>query len=462
MSKPAAIVLAAGLGKRMKSGVPKVLHPVCGVPMVEWVIRALRQSGVGKTVLVVGHGADQVQTIVGDSVEYCHQEVQMGTGHAAQMAARHLEGFTGPVLILAGDVPMIRAETLIGLSVRQQATGASAVLATCELEDPTGYGRIVRDGDWNVTGIVEHRDCSADQLSIHEINPAVYCFDSQALCATLPRLTNENDQGEYYLTDVIGLMVEAGMRVEAVKVPDSDEFRGINDRWQLAETSSLVRERIIRAHAASGVTFLDPDSTHIGPDVQIGQDTTIYPNTVIEGLTTIGGNCHVGPNSWIKSCVIGDRVRVFMSHMDQATMGSGSRCGPFANLRPLADLAEDVKIGNFVEIKNSAIGADTSISHLTYVGDAEVGERTNIGAGTITCNYDGFDKHKTVIGDDCFVGSNSTLVAPVAIGTESFVAAGSVINLDVPEGAMAIGRGRQENKEGWFRNWRRKKMEGRR
>lgn len=457
MSQSAAIVLAAGQGTRMKSALPKVLHPLCGVPLAEWVVRALRAAGVSQTVVVVGHGAAQVREALGAGLAFALQEEQLGTGHAAMMARPVLKDFDGPVLVLAGDVPLISAETLRELLEAQRSTGAACVMSTFVVDDPTGYGRILRDGDGEIAGIVEHKDCNDAQLLISEVNPAVYCFDSQKLWSALPRLKNENSQGEYYLPDVVGLFVSDGERVLGVRGADSDEFRGINDRWQLAEMSDLVRERILRRHAMNGVSVVDPRSTVVGPDVEIGQDTTLYPNTVLEGRTVVGSNSHIGPNSWLKDSRVGDFCRVFMSHLDQADMGEGSRCGPFANLRPGTVLEREVKVGNFVEVKNSLVRAGVSASHLTYIGDAEVGARTNIGAGVITCNYDGHEKHRTVIGADCFVGSNSTLVAPLAIGEGSMVAAGSVVTSDVPDGALAIGRGRQENKEGWFKAWRQKK-----
>ena len=460
LSTVAGVILAAGQGTRMKSDLPKGLHSVCGLPMVEWVGRALSAAGVEKPIVVVGHGGDLVRaSLSAEHYDFVEQTERLGTGHAVMMAADSLSSHSGPVLVTAGDTPLLSSETLSALVEKFYESGAQAVLATCIVADPTGYGRIVRNDANQVTGIVEDKDCGASQRLITETNPAVYCFDCQTLLAILPRLKNTNSQGEYYLTDVIGTLVADGANVEAVTFEDPDQFRGVNDRWQLAEATEIKRRSILRRLAESGVTIVDPGSTDIAADVVIGQDTVVLPNTVIEGNTMIGAGCHIGPNSWIKHCFIADECRVFMSHLERARMESGSRVGPFSNLRPQAELKAETKIGNFVEIKNAVLGPKASVSHLTYLGDAEVGEGTNVGAGTITCNYDGFGKSKTTIGKNSFVGSNSTLIAPVTIGDEAMVAAGSVVSMDVPDGALALGRARQENKEGWFRAWRKKKLE---
>lgn len=451
---PVGVVLAAGQGTRMKSAKPKVLHPVCGLSMVEWVVRVLRQAGIDRVVVVVGFGGDQVrEALAGQRVEFVEQRERLGTGHAVMQAAPLLAGHDGVTVVSAGDTPLLLPETVKFL-IDSCNSGATAALSTAHLPEPGSYGRIVRDDAGRFQAIVEAKDCTPEQLRLTEWNPALYAFHNPALLAALPRLTQANAQGEYYLTDVLGLVATDGHRVDAVPAEDADQFDGVNDRWQLAEAGTKMRRRILRWHAEAGVTVLDPESTTVGPDVVIGPETVVHPNTIIDGATTIGANCELGPNTWIKDCVLGDGVRAYMSHLERAEMGDGCRCGPFANMRPGARLAPNVKIGNFVEVKNSTLGADTSVSHLTYIGDAEVGERTNIGAGTITCNYDGFAKHKTTIGSDVFVGSNSTLVAPVNVGDDSMVAAGSVVTKDVPEGDMAIGRGKQENKDGWYRRWR--------
>lgn len=457
MSETLAIVLAAGQGTRMKSDLPKVLHPVVGVPLVGWVLRSLGSAGISNVCVVVGHGAEKVRETLGDGVRFAVQSEQKGTAHAVMCAGDALAQADGSVLILAGDVPMLSAGTMSHLVAMREESGVDLALATFRLTDPTGYGRILRDDAGNVSGIVEQKDATDEQRAITEVNPAVYCFEAKKLRELLPRVGNDNAQGEYYLPDLVKLIVEDGGRIVGMESPNPDEFLGINNRWQLAEANEIMRRKILRRHGEAGVTLLDINSITIGPDVEIGQDSVIHPNTVIEGRTSIGAGSAIGPNSWIKDSVVGPRCRVFMSHLDQAKMAEGSRCGPFANLRPGADLQEEVKVGNFVEIKNAVIGSATSISHLTYIGDARVGSRSNIGAGTITCNYDGFDKFMTEIGDDCFVGSNSTLVAPVKIEDGSFIAAGSVVTRDVPSGAMAIGRGKQENKEQWYTAWRARK-----
>jgi bifunctional UDP-N-acetylglucosamine pyrophosphorylase/glucosamine-1-phosphate N-acetyltransferase len=456
----AGLILAAGKGTRMKSELPKCLHEVCGVPMVKLVAMALEQAGVGRIVIVVGHGGGLLREALGEGYEYAEQTEQLGTGHAVMAAASHFEGFEGSIVVACGDTPLLHPSTVIELIQKRNSHQADATLSYCELEDASGYGRIVLEQD-QVVAIVEDKEATPEQRRIRTMNPALYCFDSAKLFRLLPDLSNANETGEYYLTDMIAAIRAEGGTVIGDLAPDFKQFLGVNDRWQLAEASQIMRSRVLKKHAWNGVTIVDPNSTYIGVEVQIAPDVVIEPMTVIDGLTTIGTGSRIGPNSWIKDSLIGRNVRIFMSHLDQAQMDEGSRCGPFANLRPMSHLGEKVKVGNFVEIKNAEIGAQTSISHLTYIGDASVGERTNIGAGTITCNYDGFTKSKTEIGDDVFVGSNSTLVAPVNIGDGAMTAAGSTINKDVPPGALGIGRGKQENKEEWAKQWRDRKKQAR-
>ena len=442
----------------MKSELPKCLHQVCGIPMVEHVVRAMRKAGVERPVVVVGHGADLVKAALGDSCDYVVQAEQLGTGHAVMAAADALGSHEGSLLVCAGDTPLLSAETLAGLVEAQRSSGSAASLATFILEDPFGYGRVVRK-EGRVVQIVEEKDCTDDEAAIDEVNAAVYCFDAQALFYELPHLRSDNAQSEYYLTDIVARFHAEGRGVDGVVFDDESEFIGVNDRWQLAEASWLMRLAILGENAVSGVTIVDPTTTHIGIDVKIGPDTTILPGCVIEGSTVIGSGSQIGPNCWIKDSTIGDHCRVFMSHLDKATMAAGSRCGPFSNLRPDAKLGPEVKIGNFVEIKNAELEEKVSVSHLTYIGDAKVGAGSNIGAGTITCNYDGFAKHRTEIGKGAFVGSNSTLIAPIKIGDGAFVAAGSVVSNDVPADALAVARARQENKESWAKQWRKRKAD---
>lgn len=452
----AGIILAAGKGTRMKSDIPKCMHRVCGVPMVEHVVRAMKEAGVVRPIVVVGFGGEAIKAALGDTCDFAVQSEQLGTGHAVQCAAHLLSEHSGPVFVAAGDTPLLSGATFAGLSEAQRTTGSALTLATFVLEDPFGYGRIVRNNG-KVVAIVEEKDCSPGEAAIEEVNAAVYCFEGSSLLDSLPKLKNDNKQGEFYLTDLVSHLVEQGSPVECVVFDDPSEFVGVNDRWQLAEANSIMRTRILSEIALGGVTITDPGTTHIGADVEIGHDCTILPGCVIEGRTKIGAKSSIGPNCWIKDCAIEEECRVFMSHMEQATMGRGSRCGPFSNLRPGARLGREVKIGNFVEVKNADLDEKVSVSHLTYVGDSSVGTRTNIGAGTITCNYDGYEKNRTTIGKDAFIGSNTTLIAPVTIGDGAMVAAGSVINKDVPDGAMAVGRGKQEIKEQWATLWRKRK-----
>jgi len=453
----AGIILAAGKGTRMKSELPKGLHLLCGLPLVEHVGRALRSVGVRRPILVIGYQGDLIRAQLGDEhYAYAYQLEQMGTGHAALMVREMLESHHGPVLIVPGDVPLVSEEILRSLVETHTASGSDATLASCRLQRPYGYGRVVRDDDGAITRIVEEKDASEEERSISEINSSVYCFDAEKLFEVLPKLGNRNAQGEYYLTDAIAAIREAGGSCESVIFDDPAVLLGVNDRWQLAEAGAVMRKRILKRHALNGVTIDDPDNVHIGPDVTIGPDTTILGMTMIEGATKIGSGCIIGPFSRVADSEIGDGCQVMMSHLNLAVLHGGVRCGPFANLRPGATIGERARVGNFVEVKNSELGAGVSASHLTYLGDTTVGAGSNIGAGTITCNYDGRSKHETTIGENVFVGSNSTLIAPVTIGQNAFIAAGSVITKDVPDGALGIGRTRQEVKDGWAKRWRKK------
>jgi bifunctional UDP-N-acetylglucosamine pyrophosphorylase/glucosamine-1-phosphate N-acetyltransferase len=456
----AGIILAAGKGTRMKSELPKGLHPVGGMPMVELIGRALKEAGVEIPIVVIGHGGEKIEEALGGTYRFAWQREQHGTGHAAMMAADLIRDHHGPVIIAPGDTPLLGAETLKELVARHIETRAKCTVATAFVDEPTGYGRVVRDSDGRVSGIVEHKDATPEQHAIKEVNTSVYCFDAQTLLAILPTLQNSNAQGEYYLTDALSTIYREGGDVVALIVSDAEILMGVNDRWQLAQADKALRTRINRKHALKGVTLVDPDCTYIGPLVAIGPDTVIEPNTYLQGDTTIGRNCHLGPCTKIKNSRIGDDVKVYFSQIVDSDLHDLVKVGPFSNIRPGTILGKKVKIGNFVEIKKSTLGEATSVSHLTYVGDASVGEATNIGAGTITCNYDGFSKHRTTIGSDVFVGSNSTLVAPLTIEDGAMVAAGSVVTHDVPADGLALGRARQEVKEGWVSRWRsRKKSE---
>lgn len=452
------IILAAGKGTRMKSDLPKGLHCVCGIPMAALVGRAMMSAGMPRPIVVVGHGGDLLIEALGPAFDYAWQHEQLGTGHAVIMAVEALrESKAQTVVIAPGDTPLLSPHVFDELVSRHWAAGAQATVATAILDDATGYGRVMRDMNGPMR-IVEHKDASAEQREIREINAAIYVFEVDSLLKILPLLSSENAQGELYLTDAIALIRQRGGKVEGVPFDDPDIVRGVNDRWQLAEAAKVLRQRVLREHALSGVTIVDPDTTYIEPDVEIGPDTTIEPGTILEGTTRIGPRCHIGPNTKIKDSSIGEGCVVLMSHLNGATMLSSARCGPYSNLRPGAVLGEQVKVGNFVEVKNATLGARVAVSHLSYIGDGEVGESSNIGAGTIFCNYDGFMKHRTVIGESVFVGSNSTLVAPITIGDGAMVAAGSVLTGDVPKDALALGRSRQEVKDGWVVAWRRRQQ----
>ncbi|RYG26839.1 bifunctional UDP-N-acetylglucosamine diphosphorylase/glucosamine-1-phosphate N-acetyltransferase GlmU [bacterium] len=454
MPTNAAIVLAAGKGTRMKSDLPKVLHPVCGLPMVAHVVRALRGAGVERIVVVVGHGGEKVQEALGDSVEYAWQREQLGTGHAVRCAVDALQGHEGPVVIASGDTPLVTQETMAELL---QTHGDRALtVATAILDDPTGYGRIVRDATGKPTRIVEQKDASPEQRSIREVNAGLYAFDAQVLFALLPRLRNANAQNEYYLTDLVQMASGDGLAVDA-HTADAALLQGVNDRWQLAEAEAELRKAILKRHAMAGVTLRDPSTTYIEADVQIEPDAVIEPGCHLLGSTTIGAGARIGPNSLLRNATIAEGAKVQLSVVEESTVGAGAKVGPYAHLRGRSRVGAECRIGNFVELKNAEIGERAAAAHLTYLGDATIGARSNIGAGTITCNYDGFKKSRTTVGADVFVGSQSTLIAPIQIGDGAMLAAGSTITNDVPAGAGAFGRARQETKEEWATKWREKR-----
>lgn len=453
-SPVAALILAAGKGTRMKSDLPKGLHPVCGLPMVEHVARALRGAGVERPIVVIGHGGEKMQAALGDGYGYAWQTEQLGTGHAAMMAEELLADYDGPVIVAAGDTPMLGAETFTALLNAHIESGAKATLATSVVDDPQGYGRIVRDADGKFAGIVEQKDATPEQRAIREVNAGLYIFDSKALFRILPELKSTNAQGEYYITDVPAVILTEGGTVEAKVFDDPDLLVGVNDRWQLAQVDSTMRKRILRQHALNGVSFLDIESVWIGVDVTIGVDTIVEPQTMICGKTSIGKGCHIGPFTRIEDSVIGDNTSIVASYVKRVDVGNDVWAGPYAHLRPETVLGDHARIGNFVEIKKATMGEGAKANHLTYIGDASVGANTNVGAGTITSNYDGYGKYRTEIGANTFIGSNSTLIAPVTIGDGAFITAGSVITHDVPSDAMAFGRARQETKEGKAAEWR--------
>ncbi|AIQ66247.1 bifunctional UDP-N-acetylglucosamine diphosphorylase/glucosamine-1-phosphate N-acetyltransferase GlmU [Paenibacillus graminis] len=447
--KRMAVVLAAGQGKRMKSKLYKVLHPVCGKPMVGHVLDTVKATGCQRTVVVVGHGAEKVKAYVGQDAEYVLQETQLGTGHAVKQAKDLLGGEAGTTVVICGDTPLVTAETLEGLMALHEGQKAAATVLTAVMEQPAGYGRIIRGDDGGVQKIVEQKDCTPEEAAVNEINTGTYCFDNAKLFAALEKVTNSNNQQEYYLTDVIGILRAQGDIVLGYQAHDAAESIGVNDRLALSEAENLMRQRINREHMLNGVTIIDPASTYIAADVVIGADTTLYPGTVLKGKTVIGEDCLIGPSSEIEDSVIMNGAEVKHSVLNQAQVGARTSVGPFAYLRPGAVLGEEVKIGDFVEIKNASIGDGSKVSHLSYVGDATVGKNVNVGCGAITVNYDGYNKSRTEIGDDAFIGSNVNLVAPVTVGKGAFVVAGSTITRSVSENDLAIARVRQENKPGY-------------
>lgn len=443
-----ALILAAGEGKRMKSETSKVLHQVCGKEMVNHVIDIMRKSGFDDVNVIVGKSKEQVmEKTRSRNVSFSLQEEQLGTGHAVLCAKAFLMGKEGTVAIFTGDAPLIREETVKGLFKTHEEGGFSATLLTSVIEDPTGYGRVKRDGE-EVEKIIEHKDCTPEELLLKEINAGMYLFDVKELLEALGLLKNDNVQGEYYLTDVIEIMKSKGLKVGAV-ITEFDETRGVNSRAQLAEAEEILRKRINQFHMDNGVTLIDRNTTYIGSEVVIGYDTIIYPNNLLEGNTIIGKGVTLYPNSRIVDSTIDDYVTVTSSVILESFVGKNTKVGPFAYIRPACVIGEDVKVGDFVEIKKSTIGNGTKISHLTYIGDAEVGSHVNFGCGTVVVNYDGKNKFKTIIKDNAFIGCNTNLISPVTINEGAFTAAGSTITDDVPEGGLGIARAKQVNKEGW-------------
>ncbi|MCI0545986.1 MAG: bifunctional UDP-N-acetylglucosamine diphosphorylase/glucosamine-1-phosphate N-acetyltransferase GlmU [Candidatus Rokubacteria bacterium] len=445
-----SVILAAGEAKRMRSNRPKVLHPLCGRPMIDYPLRACRALG-GRVVLVVGRAAGEVRAHVGEAadLQYVEQKERLGTGHALQQARGACPEDASIVLVIPGDVPLLTAETLVPLVDGHRQSGASVTMLTAVVDDPAGYGRVVRDGDRPVA-IVEHRDATAAQRAIREINTGVFCFDARRLWPALAQITPENDQGEYYLTDVIAVLARGGAPIAAVVMPDPDEALGVNDRKQLAALARLLRVRILDRLMESGVSIVDPAVTYVDDTVEIGLDTVLQPGVVLEGATRIGAECVIGTGSHLVGTRLGDRVLVKpYCVIADSVIEDGAQLGPFCHLRPQNHVGPGAKVGNFAELKKSRIGRGAKVPHMSYVGDTTVGAGTNIGAGTVTCNYDGANKSETVIGEGAFVGTNSSLVAPVTIGDGAYVAAGSVITRNVPPGALAVARGRQETREGW-------------
>jgi len=450
MSDLGIVILAAGLGTRMKSKRAKVLHQAGGRTLIEHVVgTASKLVPPERIFVVVGHQADAVQKAVTERVNFIHQTEQRGTGHALMVGREVLSGVAENLLVLYGDGPLITESTLRGL-LAAHAAGAGVTLLTTELDDPTGYGRIIRDEEDRLVEIVEEKACTPEQRAIREINPGIYVFRTTALFDHIGELKTNNPAKEYYLTDMAGILRASGFAVETSKAPDAQEVLGINTRVELAAMDALFRDRKARELMLGGVTILRPETCVIDQGVEIGADTVIGPSVALYGSTRIGENCVVRPFTTIRDSVIADDVVVEeCCWMEKARVERGAKIGPYARLRPGAEICEDAHVGNFVELKKARLGRGSKASHLAYLGDATIGEGVNIGAGVITCNYDGVNKNQTVVEDGAFVGTNSSLVAPVKVGKGAYVAAGSVITQDVPAGSLALGRARQEVKEGW-------------
>ncbi|WP_026929505.1 bifunctional UDP-N-acetylglucosamine diphosphorylase/glucosamine-1-phosphate N-acetyltransferase GlmU [Glycomyces tenuis] len=451
-SERSAIILAAGLGTRMKSTKPKVLHELLGRTLLGHVLRSTKGIGPDRRIVVVGAAADQVTAHLeqhSPDVETVFQAEQLGTGHAVRIALESVPELEGTVVVACGDAPLLRPDTLNRLVETHEKAGNAATVLTAVVDDPTGLGRIVRDTDGAVLRNVEHRDADADELAIREINSGTYAFDAAALREQLGKITTANDQGEEYLTDVLELAREAGLPIGAVVVNDPTEVLACNDRAQLAGLRKVLRDRINTELMKSGVTLEDPDTTWIDATVKVAPDVLIRPGCQLKGATAVDTGAEIGPDTTLTDTIVGEGAAVVRSHVDQATVGEGAKVGPFAHLRPASKLAEGAKVGAFAETKNAEIGAGAKIPHLSYVGDATVGASANIGCGVIVANYDGLAKHHTDIGEGVFIGCDSVLIAPVSIGDGAYIAAGSAIGEDVAPGDLAVARARQSAKAGW-------------
>lgn len=448
------IVLAAGQGTRMRSAIPKVLHPLAGRPLLWHAVRAAGALAPRRIVAVIGHGREQVEDYVRHApdlpdVQISVQAEQLGTGHAVQCALRTIGPLEGTVIVTYGDVPLLRTETLQALVTEHAGAGNAVTVLTTVVDDPTGYGRIVRDREGAVAGIIEQRDADGAALAVREINSGVYAFDGAVLADALGQLSSANAQGEQYLTDVVRIVRDAGRPVGSVQAADPSEVEGVNDRVQLGAMARRLNDRLVREAQLSGVTVHDPATTYLHADVTIGADSEILPGTHLQAGTSIGSGCRIGPDTTLIDCTVADGAIVVRSHCHGARIEARARVGPFTHLRPGAVIGEDAEIGAFVEVKKATIGAGAKAHHLAYLGDAIVGAGANIGAGVITANYDGLRKSVTTVGEHAFVGSNATLVAPVTVADGAYVAAGSTVTEHTAAGDLAVARGRQHNSVGW-------------
>ncbi len=442
------LILAAGVGKRMKSNTPKILHEICGKSMIDYILQNASALSNHKPVIVVGHEKELVMKRLEGKATFVVQTEQLGTGHAVMTARKHIEDKKGYVLIMAGDMPLIKQETLLELYDKIKNEGSQACVLSAYAQNPFGYGRLIIKGG-NVTKIVEEKDATEQERKIKEINTAVYCFSIDALIKALDRLENKNAQGEYYLTDCIELIQKDGGKISYHRASDAQDGLGVNDREQLAYANTIMQKRILKQHMLGGITIIDPNNTYIDSDVIIGHDSVIYPGNYIKVGTVIGERCVLNGSSTIENSIIKDGVQITSSTITNSVVGHDTKVGPYAYLRPDSNIGANCRIGDYVEIKNSSIGDGTKVSHLTYIGDAKVGSGCNIGCGTVFVNYDGKDKYITTVGDNVFIGCNSNLIAPVKVGSGAYIAAGSTVTDDVPDNALCIARSRQTVKENW-------------
>ena len=449
MSELVTIILAAGKGTRMKSSHPKVLHQVCGKAMVRHVLDAAEAAGSKRNIIVVGFGADEVRAELGNAAEVVVQAEQLGTGHAVLQAEPLFRDERGTVMVLCGDTPLLTGALVKRLYEEHVKAGAKATVLTAVMPDATGYGRVIRTAAGDVEKIVEHKDATEEERAVQEVNSGIYCFEKEALFSALKNVGCDNAQGEYYLPDVLSILRERGEKIWAVAADDYEETLGVNSRLHLAQAEKILRRRKNIELMESGVTLMDPDSTFVDSNVIVGRDTVIYPFTWLEGKTVVGEGCTLGPSSRFTDAKIGNSVTAHFVYAHECEIESGATMGPYVHIRPDSHISNDVKIGNFVEVKNSKIGAGSKLPHLQYIGDCDMGAGVNMGCGTITVNYDGKQKFRTKIGDNAFVGCNSNLVAPVAVGDGAYVAAGSTITKDVPPEELAVARARQKNIPNW-------------
>ena len=449
MSDLVTVILAAGKGTRMKSKLPKVLHKAGGKTMLQHVIDAAKAAGAKRNIVVTGFGGEMVREAIGNQAEFVTQTEQLGTGHAVLQTKELLKDETGTVMVLCGDTPLLTGDLLRKLYDAHKEAGAKATVLTAIMPDATGYGRIIRTATGTVAKIVEHKDATEEERQVREVNSGIYCFEASELFTALQQVGCDNAQGEYYLPDVLEILRNQGEKIWAVAADDYESTLGINSRVQLSGAEKILRRRKNIELMDNGVTIMDPDSTFVDADVTVGRDTVIYPFTWLEGATTVGEGCEIGPNSRFTDTKIGNHVTAQFSYAHECEIADDVIMGPYVHLRPNTKLAHKVKIGNFVEVKNSNIGEGTKLPHLSYIGDCDMGSGVNMGCGTITVNYDGKSKFRTKVGDNAFVGCNSNLVAPVTVGDGSYIGAGSTITKDVPPSDLAIARARQKNIEGW-------------